>query len=69
MITVGLSRIPLEVKYRRRPVNEQDLRGVRSFCAQTKYNAPVGLIVTLDEFRWIDDRIVALPAYALLAIR
>ena len=29
VITVGLSRIPLEVKYRHRPVNEQDLRGVR----------------------------------------
>ena len=69
VITVGLSRIPLEVKYRHRPVNEQDLRGVRSFCAQTKYNAPLGLIVTLDEFRFIDDQIVVLPAYALLAMR
>ncbi|MDA1015820.1 MAG: hypothetical protein O3A00_15365, partial [Planctomycetota bacterium] len=48
---------------------ERDLKGIRSFCAQEKYSATLGLILTIDEFRIIDARTVAVPAYALLSIR
>ena len=69
VLTLGLQRIPIEIKYRRRPRGPGDLAGLRSFCGQAKYNAPFGLVVTQDTSGLVGENIVALPAYALLSVR
>lgn len=69
MLTLGLQRIPIEIKYRRSRPNNADLAGLRSFCSQTKYNAPFGLLVAQEFSGLIGDNIVALPARALLSLR
>jgi len=69
VLTIGLKRIPIEVKYRRGAVKRNYLNGLRSFCGQDKYGAPFGLFVTQDIAGEIEDNIIALPAYALLSVR
>ena len=69
VLTLGLQRIPIEVKYRRSRPDAGDLAGLRSFCGQAKYNAPFGLLITQELSGTLDDTIVALPAYALLSVR
>lgn len=56
ILTVGAQRIPLEVKYRRRIDPRRDLLGLRSFLDKGHYNAPFGILVTMD-----DDVAVADP--------
>ena len=69
VLTVGLQRIPVEVKYRRR-VDQRDMIGLRSFIEKTHYNAPFGILVTLmDEVIADDPRIVPLPLSSLLLMR
>lgn len=67
--TIGLRRLPIEVKYRRKDPIADDLRGLRGFCSQAKYNAPFGLLITQQTAGLIEENIIALPAYALLAVR
>ena len=69
VLTIGLKPIPIEVKYRRGAVKPEHLRGLQSFCGLAKYNAPFGLLITQDTFGAISDKIIALPAYALLSVR
>ena len=69
VLTLGLQRIPIEVKYCRGRPNARDLAGLTSFCSQAKYNAPFGLLITQELSGALDDKIVALPAYALLSVR
>jgi predicted AAA+ superfamily ATPase len=69
VLTIGLKRIPIEVKYRRGQLKPEHLRGIQSFCSQAKYNAPFGLLITQDISGAIADNIIALPAYALLSVR
>lgn len=70
VLTVGATRIPLEVKYRRRVDAMRDTEGLRSFLERTAYNAPFGLLVTQADDVVIDDpRIVALPLSTLLSLR
>jgi len=69
VLTVGLQRIPVEVKYRRR-VDQRDTIGLRSFIEKTHYNAPFGILVTLlDETVLDDSHIVPLPLSSLLLMR
>ena len=69
MLTVGLQRMPIEMKYRRR-VDQRDTMGLRSFIEKTHYNAPFGILVTLvDEAIADDPRIVPLPLSSLLLMR
>jgi len=69
VITVGASRIPIEVKYRRRIDPHQDTLGLRAFLEKTVYNAPFGILVTmLDGIQIPDPRIIALPLSSLLLI-
>ncbi len=49
VITVGTRRIPIEVKYRRRIDPFEDTRGLRAFLDKSVYNAPLGLLVTLED--------------------
>lgn len=69
VLTIGLQRIPVEVKYRRR-IDFEDTKGLRSFIEKAHYNAPFGVLVTLDDDVVVDDpRLVALPLSSLLLIR
>ena len=69
ILTIGLQRIPIEVKYCRGRPDGGDLAGLMSFCNQEKYNAPFGLLVTQDLSGALNEKIIALPAYALLSVR
>ncbi len=69
VVTLGLQRIPIEVKYRRGKPHSRDLAGITSFCAQPKYNAPFGILITQELSGQLEENIVALPAYALFSLR
>lgn len=70
IISVGEFRIPIEVKYRKYIDSHQDTIGLRSFIEKTVYNAPFGLLVTLDDNANVDDpRIVAVPLSSFLLLR
>src|SRR5205807_4759163 len=49
VLTAGTRRIPVEVKYRRRIDPHEDTRGLRAFLEKTVYNAPLGLLITLED--------------------
>ena len=69
VLTVGVQRIPVEVKYRRR-VDADDLRGLRAFLDKSVYNAPFGLLVTLtDDVVVPDPRILPISLSSLLWLR
>ena len=70
VITVGTKRIPIEVKYRKRIDPMEDTRGLRSFLEKSVYNAPFGILVTLeDDVRILDPRIVPISLSSLLWTR
>jgi hypothetical protein len=70
VLTVGTRRIPIEVKYRRRIDPQEDTRGLRAFLEKTVYNAPLGLLVTLDDDVAVPDpRIVPISLSSLLWLR
>jgi hypothetical protein len=54
-LTAGARRIPVEVKHRRRIDPQEDTRGLRAFLEKTAYNAPFGLLVTLQDDVQIAD--------------
>lgn len=69
VLTVGDQRIPIEIKYRRR-IDYKDTVGLRAFIEKAHYNAPFGILVTLDDSYVPDDpRIVAMPLSSLLLMR
>ncbi len=70
VVTVGTKRIPIEVKYRRRIDPHDDTHGLRAFLEKAVYNAPFGLLVTLeDEVRVPDPRIIPISLSSLLWMR
>jgi predicted AAA+ superfamily ATPase len=69
VMTVGERRVPIEVKYRRR-IDHQDTMGLRAFMDKPHYNAPFGLLITLeDQAASEDPRIVSLPLPSLMLMR
>ena len=59
----------MEVKYRSR-IDHGDTRGLRAFIEKSVYNAPFGLLVTLNDDAYSDDpRIVTIPMSSLLLMR
>ena len=68
ILTIGLKRIPVEIKYVRRSLKNDDFAGLERFCAQEKYNAPFGLIITQKEAGQVSDSVIAVPVSALLSI-
>lgn len=69
VVTAGTQRIPIEIKYRRR-IDYEDTRGLRSFIEKAHYNAPFGILVTLDDDVATDDpRIVSMPLSSFLLLR
>lgn len=70
VLTIGTKRIPIEVKYRRRIDPLEDTRGLRAFIEKSVYNAPFGLLVTLDDgVSLADRRIVPISLSSLLWTR
>jgi predicted AAA+ superfamily ATPase len=70
ILTIGEKRIPLEVKYRRTLDPHRDTVGLRSFIEKTVYNAPFGILVTMqDDVAIPDPRIVSLSLPSLLLMR
>lgn len=70
VMTIGTRRIPIEVKYRRRIDPHEDTRGLRAFLEKTVYNAPFGLLVTLnDDVTVPDPRIIPISLSSFLWIR
>jgi predicted AAA+ superfamily ATPase len=70
VLTLGEKRIPLEVKYRRHIDPHRDTLGIRSFLEKTHYNAPFGILVTMeDDVKVPDPRIVSVSLPSLLLMR
>lgn len=70
ILTIGTKRIPIEVKYRRRIDPMDDTRGLRAFLEKTVYNAPFGLLVTLeDNVQVADPRIIPISLSSFLWTR
>jgi predicted AAA+ superfamily ATPase len=70
ILTIGTKRIPIEVKYRRHIDVHEDTRGLRAFIEKTVYNAPFGILVTLeDNVQVPDPRIIPVSLPALLWTR
>lgn len=70
ILTVGTRRIPIEVKYRRRIDPHADTLGIRAFLEKAVYNAPFGLLVTLDDDVKIPDpRIIPISLSSLLWLK
>jgi predicted AAA+ superfamily ATPase len=70
VVTVGTRRIPIEMKYRRRIDYHEDTRGLRAFLEKTVYNAPFGLLVTLDDNVMVPDpRIIPISLSSFLWLR
>jgi len=70
VITIGARRIPIEVKHRKKVDYHEDTYALRAFLEKTVYNAPFGIIVTLDDDVTIyDPRIIQISLASLLWIR
>ena len=70
VLTIGERRIPLEIRYRRTIDAHRDTLGLRAFIEKTHYNAPFGVLVTMDEqARVLDPRIVPVSLRSLLLMR
>ncbi len=70
VLTVGTRRIPIEVKYRKRIDYHEDTRGLRAFLEKTVYNAPFGILATLDDDAVVyDPRIIPISLASLLWMR
>jgi predicted AAA+ superfamily ATPase len=70
VLTIGERRIPLEVKYRNRIDPHQDTLGLRAFLEKTVYNAPFGVLVTMNDNVTVPDpRIACVPLRSLLLLR
>lgn len=70
VLTIGIKRIPLEVKYQRRIDPLRDTECLRTFIENAANNAPFGVLVTqtdLDDV--VDPRIVTLPLSTLMLLR
>lgn len=70
VLTIGDRRIPVEVKYRSRTDAHRDTVGLRAFLEKTVYNAPFGILVTMNENEKVSDpRIVQLSLRSLLMLK
>jgi predicted AAA+ superfamily ATPase len=70
VLTIGERRIPMEVKYRRGVDPHRDTLGLRAFIEKAHYNAPFGLLVTMqDGVRLPDPRIIPVSLPSLLWMR
>jgi len=70
VLTIGVKRIPVEIKYQSRIDPLRDTEGLRSFIEKAVNNAPFGLLITQDDKpQIVDPRIVTLPLSSLMLLR
>ena len=70
VLTVGIRRVQVEIKYQRRIDPYRDTFGLRSFIEKTVNNASFGILITQDASGVVDDpRIVTLPLSTFLLLR
>ena len=70
VMSIGVKRIPVEVKYQTKIDLLRDTEGLRSFIEKAANNAPFGLLITQREApEVVDPRIVALPLASLMLLR
>jgi predicted AAA+ superfamily ATPase len=70
ILTIGIKRIPVEVKYQARIDPMRDTGGLRSFIEKAVDNAPFGLLITQDDSpEVVDPRVISLPLSSLLLLR
>jgi predicted AAA+ superfamily ATPase len=70
VMTIGVKRIPVEVKYQARIDPLRDTEGLRSFIEKAANNAPFGLLVTQSEApEVVDPRVIALPLSSFMLLR
>jgi predicted AAA+ superfamily ATPase len=69
VLTIGTSRIPLEVKYRRDTPGMAEVKGLESFCAKPAYAASFGVLVTQNAEGPIGDCALAVPASTFLLLK
>lgn len=70
VLTIGTTRIPLEVKYQRGIDPLRDTEALRTFIEKAVNNSPFGIIVTQsDEATVLDPRIVAMPLSTFMLLR
>lgn len=70
ILTIGIKRIPVEVKYQARIDPLRDTEGLRSFIERAVNNAPFGLLITQDDSPGVvDPRVVSLPLSSLMLLR
>jgi predicted AAA+ superfamily ATPase len=72
VLSIGLKRLPMEVKYQHRIHPERHTKALRAFLDDEKNQAPFGLLITqsdLPDDALDDPRIVALPLSSLLLVR
>lgn len=70
VLSIGLQRIPLEVKYQRRIDELRDTEGLRTFLEQSANRAPFGILVTQADGAAVrDPRIVCVPLATLMLLR
>ena len=69
VLTVGETRVPVEIKYQRR-IESRDTLGLRSFMEKSVNNATFGILMTQDDSGTVDDpRIVSLPLSTFMMLR
>lgn len=69
VLTIGTTRIPMEIKYRRDRPGVSNSKGIESFCRKPAYAAKFGLIITQTAEGEIGDHAIAIPASTLLLLR
>lgn len=69
IVTIGIKRIPIKVKYRRRIDPLEDTVGLRAFLEKHVYNTPFARLITLDDNGSIlDPRIIPISLSSFLWI-
>ena len=70
VLTVGVRRVPVEIKYQRRIDQRRDTSGLRAFLEKPANNASFGILITQAASGVVDDpRIVSLPLSTFLLLR
>jgi predicted AAA+ superfamily ATPase len=69
VLTIGTTRIPVEIKYRRDKPDLAAIAGIESFCSKPAYAAPFGIIVTQSFDGILGDKVIAVPAATFLLLR
>lgn len=68
VLTIGDQRIPVEVKYRNH-LKSEHYKGLQSFIGKAINRAPFGLLITKNESKSLDERVITLPLHHLMLLR